>query len=218
MLKNKKAVIFDLDGTLVDSMWMWRNIDIEYLARFNITIPEDLQRQIEGMSFLQTAVYFQDRFKIEDSVEDIVNEWNRMAMDYYQTKVPLKAGAGRFLAYLKKNNVKLGIATSNTRELTTAVLNALDIHRYFDGVITGSEVTTGKPAPYIYLEAAKNIEADPGDCLVFEDIPMGILSGKSAGMQVCAIEDDYSADMKEEKISLSDYFINDYNELMERII
>ena len=76
VLKEIDAVIFDLDGTLVDSMWIWREIDIEYLARFNMTMPEDLQNNIEGMSFYETAVYFKTTFNIPDSLETIMNNWS----------------------------------------------------------------------------------------------------------------------------------------------
>lgn len=214
MLKDKKAVLFDLDGTLVDSMWMWRTIDIEYLGRFNISIPDGLQSELEGMSLTETAKYFKNRFSIKDSVEDMRSEWINMAMENYKTRVPLKPGAGEFLEYLKYNKYKIGIATSNSIELASAVLESLNISKFFDNIVTGCEVKKGKPAPYIYLEAAKNIKADPQECLVFEDVPMGIMAGKSAGMQVCAVEDDYSADVKEEKVTLSDYYINDYHEIL----
>lgn len=214
MLSDIKAVIFDLDGTLVDSMWIWKGIDIEYLGRFNIAIPDDLQTSIEGMSFSETATYFKERFSIEDSVEKIKNDWNQMAMHYYETKVRLKPGADKFLNYLKEKDIKLGIATSNSRVLVNTVLEALHIKHFFDDVITSCDVSAGKPSPFIYLQSAKNIEVEPNECLVFEDVPMGIIAGKSAGMKVCAVEDEFSANMKKEKISLSDYFINDYHQLL----
>ena len=102
MLKNINAVIFDLDGTLVDSMWMWKAIDVEYLSRFGIELPEDLQREIEGMSFSETAVYFKERFQLEPSVEEIKDTWNEMAYEKYANEVPLKQGALKFLKYLKE--------------------------------------------------------------------------------------------------------------------
>ena len=83
MLENIKAVIFDLDGTLVDSMWMWREIDIEYLAGFGIELPDDLQKSISGMSFSETAEYFKDRFGIKDDTDTIKKRWNEMAWDMY---------------------------------------------------------------------------------------------------------------------------------------
>ncbi len=74
-----KAAIFDLDGSMVDSMWLWRSIDIEYLGRFGIPLPEQLQADIEGMSFSETAAYFKKRFALSDDLEQIKADWNRMA-------------------------------------------------------------------------------------------------------------------------------------------
>ena len=97
ILDDKKAVIFDLDGTLVDSMWMWGDIDIEYLNRFGLSCPEDLQKAIEGMSFTETAVYFKERFALADSVEEIKAAWVAMSLKKYKNEVSMKPGAREFL-------------------------------------------------------------------------------------------------------------------------
>ena len=76
MFDQIDAVLFDLDGTLIDSMWMWESIDIEYLKRFGLTCPKDLQPSIEGMSFSETAIYFKERFHISDPIEKIKRDWN----------------------------------------------------------------------------------------------------------------------------------------------
>lgn len=214
MWKNKKAVIFDLDGTLVDSMWMWRQIDIEYLARYGVTLPEDLQKSISGMSFSETAVYFQERFQLPATPEQIKRDWNAMAMEKYTHEVKLKKGVREFLIRLKENGIRTGIATSNSLELVTAVLESRSVRPLFDEVHTSCEVEHGKPAPDIYLLVARCLGVAPQDCLVFEDIPEGILAGKSAGMSVCAVEDAFSAPMREEKKRLADYFIDSYLELL----
>ncbi|MBR5799584.1 MAG: HAD family phosphatase [Lachnospiraceae bacterium] len=213
MLKDIKAVIFDLDGTLVDSMWIWKDIDIEYLAKFSIPLPDNLQSEIEGMSFSETAVYFKNRFQISDSVEEMKDTWNKMAFEKYVTKVTLKPGVLQFLAYCKESGIKLGIATSNSTELVHAVLKAREINSYFDCVVTGCEVERGKPFPDIYLEAAKRLSINPAGCLVFEDITPGIMAGKSAGMMVCAVADAYSEHQREQKIDLADYYIEDYKQI-----
>lgn len=213
MLKDKEAVIFDMDGSLVDSMWVWKEIDIAYLGKFHLTIPEDLQRQIEGMSFTETAVYFKERFSLPCTVEEIKADWNQMAWEMYRTRVMPKPGAIDFLEHCKKQNIKLGIATSNSRPIVDMVLKERGIAPYFSCIMTGCEAKKGKPAPDVYLLTAQQLQAAPEKCLVFEDIVSGILAGKAAGMEVCAVEDAYSAYQREEKKKLADYYIQDFREI-----
>lgn len=213
MLHNKTAVIFDLDGTLVDSMWMWKAIDIEYLARFHLSMPVTLQKDIEGMSFSETAVYFKERFQIEDSLEKIKADWTAMAYEKYTKEVTLKTGVEDFLEYCKEKNMKLGIATSNSRKLADAAMDALQIRDYFDCIMSACEVERGKPSPDIYLAVARRLGVEPKECLVFEDIEMGILAGKNAGMEVCAVEDDFSLDQTDKKKETADHYIRNYYEI-----
>lgn len=215
MLQQKKAVIFDMDGSLVDSMWVWKDIDIEYLGRFGIAIPDDLQKSIEGMSFTETAQYFKKRFSIDMPVEEIKKDWNQMAWESYRTKVMLKPGAEALLKYCKKNNIKLGIATSNSRQIVDMVLAQRGITDYFSCVMTSCEAKKGKPAPDIYLLTAQKLGVKPCECLVFEDIVFGIQAGKAAGMEVCAVEDAYSSYQRNEKRALADYYIQDFTEIKE---
>ena len=211
MLDGMEAVIFDLDGTLVDSMWMWREIDIEYLGRFGIPLPEGLQSEIEGMSFSETADYFKTHFPaITDDIDKMKAEWNKMAWDKYVNEVPLKPGVLEFLKLLKQRGIRTGIATSNSVTIVAAVLESLSVSSYFDEVHTACEVGVGKPAPDLYLFVAKKLGVAPEHCLVFEDICKGIQAGKSAGMRVCAVRDEYSSAEEEKKAALSDYFIDTY--------
>ncbi|MDO4633822.1 MAG: HAD family phosphatase [Eubacteriales bacterium] len=208
-----KAVIFDMDGTLVDSMWMWYQIDVEYLGRFGIEPPEDLQTAIEGMSFSETAVHFKERFQIPDSLDQIKADWNAMAAEKYRREVPFKAGAEEFLQWCKAQGIRLGVATSNSRQLVDCVSEALPLKEYMDQIITACEVAHGKPAPDVYLEAAKRLGVAPEECMVFEDLPAGILAGQAAGMKVCAVEDAYSKDIWEKKAELAEYYIDDYTQI-----
>lgn len=215
MFNEIDAAIFDLDGTLVDSMWMWGAIDDEYLGSFGIEKPEHLQAAIEGMSFSETAEYFKETFHIPDSLDKIKEDWNRMAWDKYLHEVPLKCGAANFLKACQGKGIKLGIATSNSRELVENVVSAHGLHTHFDCIMTACEVKRGKPSPDIYLAVAKRMDVEPGRCLVFEDITAGILAGKSAGMKVCAVYDEYSVSQDPEKKKLADYYIHDFEELLE---
>lgn len=214
MLNNINAVIFDLDGTLVDSMWMWKKIDEEYLGAFQIPLPVTLQQEIEGMSFSETAAYFKERFQLKDSVEVIKDAWNEMAFEKYQNHVPLKEGVIDFLDACEQRGIKLGIATSNSTHLAETVLKKHGIYKRFGAITTGCDVCAGKPAPDVYLKVAGDLEVNPSNCLVFEDITAGIMAGKNAGMRVCAVEDEYSAYQREEKKTLADYYIQDYYEVL----
>jgi len=216
-LKDIKAVLFDLDGTLVDSMWMWKDIDIEYLGSKGIELPPTLQKDIEGMSFSETAVYFKETFSLPDSLDEIKSTWNRMAHEKYAHSVPLKPYAGEFLQALKEAGIKTGIATSNSRELAETALCSLGVCEYLDVVTTACEVAAGKPAPDIYLCVAEKLGVEPEACLVFEDVPAGILAGKRAGMKVIAVDDTFSAHMEAEKRSLADDYIIDYREMLIRM-
>lgn len=214
MLEQKKAVIFDLDGTLVDSMWMWRDIDIEFLSARGISMPETLQSEIEGISFSETAEYFKKRFSLSESTEQLMQIWNEMAHDKYCYEIPLKPGAKLFLDFLKERGIKIGIGTSNSYELTTAALKAHGLSEEIDCIMTAREVPNGKPKPDIYLKTAETLGVFPKECLVFEDIPNGILAAKAAGMEVCAVEDLFSQDMLEKKRELADYYISSYEQVI----
>ncbi len=209
-LNDFEAVIFDLDGSLVDSMWMWKAIDIEYLKGFGIEAPKDLQTEIGGRSFVETAIYFKERFSLPDTIEKIGDDWNRMAFDKYTHEVPLKNGVFDFLSLCEERGIKLGIASSNSTELIEQVLYSHDIREKFQSIKSGTEVHKGKPAPDIYLLVAKELGVDPKKCLVFEDLVDGIKAARNAGMTVVAVSDDYSRHSDDLKKQLSDLYIEDY--------
>ncbi len=215
MLKDKKAVLFDLDGTLVDSMWVWSQIDIDYLGRHGLTVPEGLQQDVEGMGFTEVAVYFKERFHLGDSVETIKKSWQDMAMEQYSSQVLLKPGAESFLRYLKKQGIKTAVASSNSLPLIEAALTGRGVRDCFDVIITACDVKKGKPAPDVYLEAARQLCTEPSACLVFEDIVPGILAGKAAGMEVCAVHDKYSEFQEKEKRACADYYIESYAQVLD---
>ena len=195
-------------------MWMWPDIDREYLNRFGIEYDDNLKNEIDGISFHETAVYFKNKFGISDSVEKICKDWEDMALDKYKYEVKEKPGCTRFLEHLKSRGIKMGIATSNNRKLVDAVLNSLNMKDFFEVITTSDEVKRGKPAPDVYLTTANLLNVETKNCLVFEDVVAGIMAGKSAGMKVCAIEDDFTKEVRQKKKELSDYYIVDYSELL----
>lgn len=215
MLRNIQSIIFDLDGTLVDSMWVWDEIDIEFLSKRGLSLPPTYQKEIEGMSFTETAVYTKELFQLPESVEELKAIWNQMALEKYAKEVPLKPGVEKFLAYCKENKISMGIATSNSKELVEVVVKAHSLGDYVQEIVTSCEVAKGKPAPDVYLEAARRLHTNSEHCLVFEDVPMGILAGKNAGMKVCAVKDAFSEDQQREKKELADYYISSYEDILQ---
>ena len=216
MLRGKKAVIFDMDGSLVDSMWIWPEVDRIYMEKYGLKQPADFHKAIEGKSYTETAQYFVDTFHdLHRSVDQVKEEWKEMTMELYSTKVLPKPGAVDFLKAMRQKGVLLGIATSNDRVLAEAALKAQGIFGYFDSVRTSCEVAAGKPAPDVYLKVAEDLSVSPSSCLVFEDVPNGILAGKNAGMEVCAVDDVFSRPDEQEKKRLADYFIHDFYEIRD---
>lgn len=212
-----KAVIFDLDGTLVDSMWIWRHIDEAYLVKHGYHLPEDLQKAIEGMSTTETAQYFKDRFGIADSIDAIKEEWIGMARDYYATKIPLKPGADLLLDSLRDKGVKVGIGTSNFRDLADLVLDRHGIRHHLESLRTSCEVERGKPHPDVFLKVASDLGVDPKACLVFEDTHAGVLAAKAAGMACIIVEDPLSKPFLEEMRGDAQGVIEDFTALLDHI-
>ena len=113
MLNNIDACIFDMDGTIVDSMWVWGQVDIDYLSKHGHEVPKDMGKEIEGLSMREVAFYFKNRFNIDDDIDTIINDWNDMALFKYKNSIKLKPNVKEFLIHLKNKGIKTGLFTSN---------------------------------------------------------------------------------------------------------
>ncbi len=214
MYKDFNAVIFDLDGTLVDSMWIWEQIDIDFLEERGHKLPDDLAKVIEGMSFSETATYFKERFELEEDLDTIKATWIDMAKGLYSNKIKLKKGILEFLNILRDKGIKIGIGTSNSRELAEEVLKQNNVFDYFEVIVTSCDVKKGKPEPDVFLRAAKLMNMDPDECIVFEDTHAGVLAAKAAGMAVVAIYDALSEEYMEEIKKSADHYLMCFSELV----
>ena len=213
-----KAVIFDLDGTLIDSMGIWNQVDVEFLQRRNISVPDDLFKDMKaGNSFIEVAEYFIQKFALPYSPQKIMDEWTEMVAEHYRKDVKLKPGAKEFLDLLKKNKIKMGVGTSNNEFLAKIVLQANGILDYFDSIIIGKEEIKGKPFPDIFLKVASELNVKPKNCLVIEDVLVGVQAAKNAGMTVYAIYDEYSEPDKNEIKKIADFYADDFEQILTKM-
>ncbi len=214
MLNDIEAAIFDLDGTLVDSMWVWSQIDTDYLRNKGYDVPTNLKNDIEHLSFNQTAIYFKEKFNLNDSIEKIVADWHNMAYYHYSNNVKLKSGVKEFLDYLKSHKVKIALATSNSHSLLEACLKNNKIYNYFDSITTTDEVSNGKDSPDVYLLAAHKLGINPKNCVVFEDILPAVQSAKCANMKVIAVKDTECLNSREDFVKYADNYITSFFDLL----
>ena len=189
-----KGAIFDLDGTLLDSMGVWDQVDEDFLSKRGIPVPADYATTIAAMQFRQIAEYTIARFDLPDTPERIMAEWDEMGRHMYENVVEAKPGALDYLADLKASGARLAVATSLPPALREPAMRHVGIIDLFDATVSVDDVgDVGKDRPDVYLLAAERLGVDPRDCTVFEDLLVGMRSARSAGMRVWAMHDDSSA-------------------------
>lgn len=208
-----KAAIFDLDGTLLDSMHVWTDVDNEFLHNRGLDVPADYAESIAHLSFEGCAEYTIRRFGLPDSPQDLMDEWNRMAFDAYATIVPLKPHAEEYLRHLKSSGTKLAVATSLPPRFREAVLRRLGVYNLFDAFSSVDDVNNvGKDRPDVYLHAAAQIGVVPTCCTVFEDILVGIRVAKSVGMRAWAMYDASSKNQWRQITAIADGVMHDFSD------
>lgn len=213
-LKNIEGAVFDLDGTLLDSSWVWEKVDEKFLGDRGFQVPDDYVDEISPLGAERAAVYTIERFGLNEDKDDIVREWIEMAKKEYATEVVCKPYAKEFLEELHKLNIKMAVATSSDRELFMKTLEREGILKYFQKIVTVDEVERGKGYPDIYEKAARRIKVNPHKCLVFEDILAGVTGASLGEFNVVAVFDEKSKHNWEKIKSISKYSINDYKELL----
>ena len=204
---NIKAAIFDLDGTLLDSMDVWSRIDVEFLARRGLELPPDYTEAVSSRSFVEAARYTIERFGFPESVEEIMAEWTEMAREEYAEHIGLLPGAKETLLRLKRQGLKLGVATASQEQMFKPCLARNGILDWFDATCSVDEVGKGKNSPDVFLRTAEKLGVAPEECVVFDDVLPAVLSAKQAGMKVCAVYEKYSAGSRAEMEAAADWYL-----------
>lgn len=204
------GAIFDLDGTLLDSMGVWEAVDAAFLSRRGLAVPADYGRSVAHLGFRETALYTIGRFGLAESPEAVMDEWRALCREAYALSVPLKPGAGDYLRRLKARGVRLAVATASQRELFGPALRRTGVADLFDAVVTADEVARGKGFPDIYLRAAARLGLSPGECAVFEDILAGIRAAREGGFFTVGVADASNAAEREALRAAADAWLEDF--------
>lgn len=215
MISDKKAAIFDFDGTLADSMYVWSKVDEDFLAQRNIPVTEEYTDKMRGMFFETAAAYTKNTYGLSESVEEIMQIWLDMAHYEYANNVRFKDGAAQYLKLLKNKGYLLGMATSNNPYLLLTCLENNGLDGIFDCICYTSEVGLNKSNPAIYLYTAEKLGVRPENCIVYEDIIEGLESAKSAGMYTVAVYDISNEKYLDRIRNTADKFVKSYNQLLD---
>ncbi|MCM1104986.1 MAG: HAD family phosphatase [Clostridium sp.] len=207
-----EAAIFDLDGTLLDSMGVWEQIDIAFLQKRNLSMPEGYAAKLSSLSFEEAARYTIALFHLDEKAEDIMREWRDMAAYEYAHHVGMLPYALEYLLRLKAAGVRLAVATGMTISLAVPCLKNNAIFDLFDAVCSTDEVPRGKEYPDIFAYTAHKLGVPPENCLVFDDVLPAIRSAKQANMLTCGVYDFYSKQNRAEMEALADYYLSDWRD------
>ena len=189
ILDNMKCAIFDMDGTILDSMPMWHTIADKYLESIGKVPRKDLWDNVKRLNMIETAQYFIDEYGVQKTIEEIGVEVKELIMKFYAESLELKMGAREFLEKLNEKGIPCVLATATERSCVLACMKRLDCEKYFKEIITCLDLNTSKSSPLIFEESARRCGAKPEESVVFEDALHAIRTAHKAGFKVCAVYD-----------------------------
>ena len=213
-----KGAIFDLDGTILDSMSVWRTMGSSYLRHRGIEPEEGLDLKFNSMSIAQAAQYYIDNYHLPESVEELIQDIDRSIEQFYFERVKLKPGAADFLETLKNKGVTMCVATATDLYLSHPALKRIGIDKYLKAIFTCNMVGAGKDQPLIYEKALACLGTRKSETVVFEDAPHALATAKKAGFKTACIYDSVFASSWEEMKAMSDYAIISFAQLEENAI
>lgn len=204
------GMIFDVDGTLLDSMPVWDHSGERYLRTLGIYAPPSLGKILFSKTMQQGAVYLKQTYNLPQSEEEIQAGILKVVAESYQNEVPLKHSARTFLEALSKAGKSMIVVTSTDRSLILAAFERLALLPYFTDIITCSEFGSGKDRPEIFHAASERMQSLPASTWVVEDGLYAIRTAKSAGYPVIGVADASSKDDEPDIRGLADYFVSDF--------
>lgn len=210
-----KAAIFDMDGTVLNSMYMWDTVLPDLLAELDIEEDDKFRVDTHSLSLDQMVPYVIERYSLPVSEDELRRHWKEVILRRYIEEADLKANIEELLKSFKERGIKMCIATLTDHELCDKVIEAKGLSQYFDHILTTEDVNmVGKERPDLFLKCASLMGAEPSECMVFEDSFYPIPAAKEAGFKVCVIEEPVMAKYKDRLMSVADRYIKDFRELL----
>ncbi|MEA3451678.1 MAG: hexitol phosphatase HxpB [Bacteroidota bacterium] len=211
-IQNPKAVIFDMDGLLVDSEPMWEKAQIKIFDNIGIKVTVDMCSNVKGMKIDEAVKYWHNLFQWKEKSLKQIEDEIMDEMAFLMEKVEPLAGVIELINYYENKNIPMAIASSSYMRLINIVVDSLQIRNKIKIIHSGEYEKKGKPAPDIFLTTSKKLNINPENCIVFEDSVLGVKAGKSAGMKVVAVP--YPNNFNNQKFDIADLKINSLKEIL----
>lgn len=208
-----ECAIFDVDGTILDSMQVWEKVTREFCSSRGLEVTSEDEELFRNMTLEESMPYIKNKYNLSESAEELKSIFEMGIADEYKYNIKIKPHAEEVLRRFKARGMRLCIATSTYKELCRAAFERLGIWELFDGIAVSEEVKVNKKNPDIYLLAAVRAGVSPEKCIVFEDITAGIKGAKKGGMFTCAVRDTSNEAFTRELKELADIYISDWEEL-----
>jgi HAD superfamily hydrolase (TIGR01509 family) len=212
-LLMSQTALFDMDGTVLDSMGCWRELNVAYAQSLHIPITPQLRAELLTLSGTQFVRYFQEHFGVKTDLDDVFARAHAAMLPQYRRGLPEKPGAKAYLERLRVRGVQRVLATATPTELARVALDHSGLTPYFDLVTTTQMIGLEKSDPAFWLAVARRAGASPASCTVYEDVLYAAEGARRAGMDVIAIEDETNARDRDALRALSLRMIASYDEL-----
>lgn len=210
-----QSAIFDMDGTLLDSMPIWRDLGTSVLRGLGIEPEPETSEMLKTLSLRHGIAYCKEHYHLPQTEEELIGRVVDRVADFYQHEVQAKPGVDKFLSLLKMEGVWMYVATATDRHLAEAALRCAGIDGYFRGILTCQEVGQGKDSPEIFERCMRRLRSNKKDTVIFEDALHAIETAKAAGFRVCGVYDDSAREDQEAIRRIADYYITSFEEMFE---
>lgn len=211
-----KVAIFDLDGTLFDSMWVWERLAYDFLINKGIHAPSDIREDLKEYSLRESCHVLKERYNLSETLDEINNQMEEMLKKYYFEEIQLKNGGKELLEKMDKEGIRIVAATATADWLSKAASKRLGIYDYFEIFQTCKGVGIEKFDPKFYEVIIKQLNVERNDIWLFEDALHSIKAGKECGLRIAAIREKTAKSDWSEIKENSDIVFDNFNEFLER--